>query len=345
MLRPTLTLVAVSIVSIVVLFIATHTAHWGASGRSVRLSVNEHTLKARESFTGNEVTHSFRVTNDSSDSVLIEGFRYSCKCTKIDPTTVTIPPHASQLFTARIQIPETLDANELRIHVRPVVNSGMRPDAWTLRVPVRPIAQIESADIDLGVFVTDSRLEDMAPTISRITVDPSVNSIHAEMPSEFFFVHTAKGSTSGTFEVHFDPRTTLFKRLGRLQDTLRIVAASSDGKRIGSQHFPIRWRVAESVYSNPSSISLGIRQIGDSVTSDVTVVSTIGEIKDVGMLGESDDVLVRSSELGNRTNARLSVKHTIRHSGNWRDELNIAATVGDGHTRIISIPISYYGIK
>ncbi|MCI0684463.1 MAG: hypothetical protein L0Y71_20315 [Gemmataceae bacterium] len=231
----------------------------------------------------------FAIRNSTDKDVKIIRFWSGCSCVSVTPELVTIPAggnaHVALVLdltaafwekSGATQVVANQSKRSFEAEISPQLADGptFAGQHWTIRGNVARVLTVSRAFLQLDEgFICGEHF----PTQQlKATAHVPLAGIVAKCPigSGHEATVVCPSPDANEWEVRVAVRPDL--RAGPFKFDLTLVPVRDDGRALPSQVIPVRGTATESVRAIPSTLVLGLRQVGTIVEDAVTLESLIG---------------------------------------------------------------------
>jgi hypothetical protein len=329
---------------------------WGAVApdaiskpRNPLLFVPEERLDFGQAWETREFHWTLPITNQCERDVEIESFATTCNCTKVVPSSLSIPKGETRDILLSIDLTFEPGTDDVRAHsfdlaLGPKQRGEPTPskrDWWVVRGTVKRMLRLDRPFVQFGRC---SELEQPLPSqLVRVTSAVPLQRLTAtsSLPDLRLAVATNPERNREQFELEVSTPSRL--PLGKMQGVLTLVAHLESGARVEKTLSAIGEIVAD-IRADPPAARFGARTIGETGEETVSVYSLVNKpfgILEIRAVGEGLTV-TQDSQPDRPTAIRLKQQFLTR--GEQGSEIRVLVRDASGERKEVVIPVSYLGL-
>ena len=285
--------------------------------------------------------------NRSSEKVTITKFVTSCGCTRVEPSSLILPPQSQREVRLTIDIsslpsaaPNRSNKSDFRVYVTPLIDdyTGFLP-RWKLSGTVQALFNPPLTFIRYDGCLTSGQAFPAKNVILVSTV--SLRSLNVKGGEDYATFRLTRLSDN-RYDLSLKLKDDLSS--GHFRFPIRLVACLGSGEVVTSNWVPVDGFVSAEVDASPRDLRWGVLRIGSTHEGHVLIRSRLGQTFTIeSITPDSKDTLVAVDK---SNNDRVMLLVTQRISGAGSQEHYVAVEVRNSHgtTTEVRIPISYYGV-
>ncbi len=286
-----------------------------------------------EAIAGQELKHTFTITNTGGDPVLITDIRNTCYCTTAILTDKNIAPGKNVQIEVTLNVPSRNETIKERVRIH--TDSPAQP---TLEFSITANARLPLAAIPEHIVLGSFSPEAFKPKtfILRQVLDPPVQIRSVTTDSEHFGVEYETDPATGNVrgEIHLEPGMPI----GEFTHLLRVEFGRNGNT--AAMTMSIIGKVLGDFNVFPRQLFFGITRPGDTNRKSLTVTRLRGdplEIKGVKVASKHIETELIALNAGTRYKINVSLNATEAPDGDFSDTL-IVETNSSNQPRI-EVPV------
>ncbi len=324
-------------------------ARSSSGGRSNRLFVDPQELQLKDLWYQDQVHFKFTIHNSSEKEIKIRDFRTSCSCTSVEPKSVTIPAHASQVVDC-LWKPTNSSISQIdrfsgsfSAQILPICEDreghALANRGWSFSGRVHQQLKLSTARITFenGALTAG---EQFPEKLIEVTLSPWVTQITATFDESIIRCHLDRVDPQ-KYILRVHPIESL--NAGELDTNISLVCSNSEFEPIPTVVVPVRGRIGQDVFVTPELLDIGFVEAGNATEEDIAIQSkslrrfTVD--KAVCLL---EDVNLTVSPTDGDQMQRIKVRVHPSKVGRYQGDIQVVCTRIDDSTRFeLTIPCTY----
>jgi hypothetical protein len=290
------------------------------------------------------------IENTSARTVSVRRFDFSCACTSVSPSSLTLGPRERGTVEVAIDLtkadipsrPLPLGDADFSVSISPVIGDDDNPlGSWTVRGNVVKSLDISEPELRFGDVL---RADTTSPRSVRITAGRGIARLAATSGNKEVVIGLDEGPRSSERSLRVAIRSS--PALGQRAAMIRVEGEADDGTPLRG-YVKTHWNVMEDVAIRPASLIDVARKRGDVFRERVVLSSrTNTKIRIASFKADSPAVKVRPVERPESQDLEFEIETTIDAVGEVRHSVRFDVALGDSVNSYdqVTLPILGFGL-